>query len=350
MTGVSEKNILRWKASGVDNLVRKKGSGRRITHPEFEDKLLDYFKDLRKNGIGLSTRKFVLYARTEAKKDSNIKIKFSRGWLTKFMIRNKITLRKKSTTTRTPNDELQKITTTFRKKIHDLIYCIESKYDKEHVINVDETGIRRDAPPEKTMENKGEKKVVVASGGKEKECLTTVISISLTGKRLGQMIILKGKGVKKPKCVVPHDVTLTYNEKSSWMNSSIMLEWVNFILEPHAKKLPANKSGLLLMDNHRTHIDEKVIKKIKSFRYDVIYLPPNTTGRTQPVDLGINRLLKSNYQMTWEDWFQDNVKKFPRTAQLYSSFKGVNDWVDLEKFKKAIYRTNFKFLECLQES
>ena len=107
-----EKNILRWKASDGDNLGRKKGSGTKVTYPDFEVKLLEYFKDLRSNGIGLSTRKFILYARTEAKKNSNIRIKFSRGWLTKFMLRN---------TTRTPIEEINDITTKFRKKIHDLI-------------------------------------------------------------------------------------------------------------------------------------------------------------------------------------------------------------------------------------
>ena len=318
MTGISEKNILRWKAAGSENLNRKKGSGRRIQHPDFEVKLLEYFKDVRKNAIGLSTRKFVLFARTEAKKDPTITIKFSRGWLLKFMKRNKISLRKKSSTTSHSIDKIDEIATTFRKKIHELIYSPDSKYDQNHVVNVDETGIRRDAPPDRTLENKGEKKIIIASGGKEKECLTTVIAISLTGKRLGQMIILKGKGVKKPKCVVPNDVILSYNANSSWMTSSIMLEWVNFILAPHAKKLPANKMGLLLMDNHSTHLDEKVVKKIESFRYQIVYLPPNTTGKTQPVDIGINKLVKMHYQTMWEEWFMDNVKKFPKTAHYIS--------------------------------
>ena len=57
MTGISEKNILRWKAAGSENLNRKKGSGRRIQHPDFEAKLIEYFKDVRKNAIGLSTKK-----------------------------------------------------------------------------------------------------------------------------------------------------------------------------------------------------------------------------------------------------------------------------------------------------
>ena len=230
------------------------------------------------------------------------------------MRRNKICSRKKSTTVQTSIDQINEVVNKFREKVHELIYSSESKYDQNHVVNVDETAIRRDAPPERTLEQKGEKKVMIATGGKEKECLTTVIAISLTGKRLGQMIILKGKGVRKPKCTVPNDVIISYNEKSSWMNSSIMLEWVNFILEPHAKKLPADKFGLLLMDNHSTHLNEKVVKRIQSLRYDIQYLPPNTTGRTQPVDIGINRSLKSHYQTSWEEWFGENLKTNAKTA------------------------------------
>ena len=292
-----------------------------MKHPEFEVKLLDYIKDLIKLGYGLSTRRFIVYARSEAKKESAITIQFSRGWLQKFMKRNKIVIRKKSTTVHTSTEVIDEVVDKFRKKIHELICNPESIYDQDHIINVDETAIRRDSPPDKTMEKKGEKKVIIASGGKEKETMTTAITVSLTGKRLGQMLILKGKGVKKPKCTVPHDVTISYNEKSSWMNSSIMLEWVNFILFPHAKKLPPNKFGLLLMDNHSTHLDEKVVKKIESFRYHIQYLPPNTTGRTQPIDLGVNKLLKNHYQAMWEDWFVDILTKFPKTSHYMSPSK-----------------------------
>ena len=321
LTGVSDKNIFRWKTLGKENLKRKPGSGRRVRYPQFEAKLLNYFKEIRKTKFGLSTRKFIIYARSEAKKDSNIKIKFSRGWLHKFMTRNKITLRKRSTTAQNPIEQTNDLVEKFRKKLHDLIYHPESIYDKDHVVNVDETAIKRDSPPDRTMENKGEKKVVIASGGKEKEKITTVVAMSLTGKRLGQMLILKGKGVKKPKCTVPNDVIITYNEKSSWMTSTIMLQWVNFILFPYAKKLPPGKFGLLIMDSHSTHLDDKVVKKIQSFRYHIIYLPPNTTGRTQPIDIGINKLLKNHYQNTWEVWFEDILKNFPKTGHYISPSK-----------------------------
>ena len=78
LTGVDMRNIMWWQAQGKENLHRKKGSGRKVHFPDFEKKLLDYFKETRKKGIGLSTRKFILYARSEVKKDQNVKIKFSR--------------------------------------------------------------------------------------------------------------------------------------------------------------------------------------------------------------------------------------------------------------------------------
>ena len=350
LTGICDKSIMRWAAKGKENLKRKTGSGRKVKYPNFEKKLLDYYKDLRKNGIGLSTRKLILHARSEAKKDKNIQIKFSRGWLQKFMRRNKISMRKKSTTVQKPIDQIAEISKKFLEKVHKLIYDTESKYDQDHIINVDETSIQRDAPPERTMEDQGAKKVVISSGGKEKERITTVVTISLTGKRLGQMIILKGKGIKKVKCVVPNDVIISYNEKSSWMTSSIMLEWANFILAPHAKKLPPGKFGLLIMDNHKTHLDEKVVKKIESFKYHIQYLPPNTTGCTQPVDIGMNKPIKSHYQIMWENWFEEMNQKYPKTSHYKSPSKELMIswiWKSLRKIPQEEIMNSWKVYKNL---
>ena len=48
LTGISEKNIFRWRRSG---LVRKKGSGRKVQFSQFEEKLVEYFNSLRAKGM-----------------------------------------------------------------------------------------------------------------------------------------------------------------------------------------------------------------------------------------------------------------------------------------------------------
>ena len=179
LTGVSDKNIFRWKAAGVNNLVRKSGSGRKVQFPLFEKSLLEYYKTIRNKGMGLSTRRFIIYCRAEAKKDKNITIKFSRGWLQKFMKRNKISIRRKSTTIQKPVEELNAAIDIYRKEIYDIIFDPQSIYDHDHIVNIDETGVPRDASPVTTMEDIGKKHVIIASGGKEKEKLTTVVTITL---------------------------------------------------------------------------------------------------------------------------------------------------------------------------
>ena len=58
---------------------------------------------------------------------------------------------------------------------------------------------------------------------------------------MNTLIILKGKGVKKVQCAIPHDFYIEYNEESSWMNTEIMIRWVSKVVSPDAKKLPYGK-------------------------------------------------------------------------------------------------------------
>ena len=303
ITGISEQSIYNWRRSGC---VRKKGSGRPVKYPEFDKELKDYIVSLRDKNIGLSTKRFITYARAKAKK-ANLKLKFSRGWLQKFMKRHNFSLRKKSTTVHRPKEELDKLCSDYREKIHKTLFSAGTLYDIDHVVNVDETGVPRDSPPSITIERRGTKHVVIANSGKDKEKLTTILAITMTGKRLGQFIILKGKGKKKPKTVVPNDVTITYNEKSSWVTTKIMKEWVGEVLCAHAKKLPVGRRGLLIMDNHSTHVDPGVKEKINFLNYDIFFLPPNCTGRLQPLDIGVNKIYKDLYSEMWQNWFEDIV-------------------------------------------
>jgi len=292
VTGVSEQNIYRWRREGC---IRKKGSGRPVSYPEFDEELKTYIIEQRSKGISLSTKRFIRYARALAKQRNYDKVKFSRGWFDKFKKRNNISIRRKSTTHYKNLETVKESVEKFRKEIYDMIYSSSSVYDHNHVINVDECGVPRDAPPRTTLEPKGSKHVTVLTGNKEKQNTTVIPAISLSGKRLDTIIILKGKGVKQLKCTIPHDFYISYNEESSWINTKIMLSWVSFVLEPHAKKLPQDKKGLLLMDNHRCHIDEGVLKRIRDLRYDIKLLPPNTTGLLQPLDIGYNKVFKEKY-------------------------------------------------------
>ena len=69
------------------------------------------------------------------------------------------------------------------------------------------------------------------------------------------------------------------------------------------KEVTLWKNGLLIMDNHKWHINEKVISKVKALKYDIEFFPPNTTGYLQPLDLNFNGILKRIY---WQMGNLDN--------------------------------------------
>jgi len=104
LIGVHENNIFRWRREGV---VRKIGSGRKVTHPLLEKDLVKYIEDCRSKGTGLSSKRFIIYAKKLAKERNLTGITFSRGWLTKFRRRNMISIRKRNTGFYKPNVFIQ---------------------------------------------------------------------------------------------------------------------------------------------------------------------------------------------------------------------------------------------------
>ncbi len=71
------------------------------------------------------------------------------------------------------------------------------------------------------------------------------------------------------------------------MNLSIFMEWINGLNE---KKL-MNRRILLILDNAPVHPFN-----IEYPNIELLYLPPNTTSKIQPLDRGIIRSFKSIYR------------------------------------------------------
>lgn len=66
-----------------------------------------------------------------------------------------------------------------------------------------------------------------------------------------------------------------------------MKDTINDIFKEHAKTLPEGKKGLIIMDQAAPHLDKKnnsVEELIKSYNYDLLYLPSNSSDSIQPND------------------------------------------------------------------
>ena len=161
---------------------------------------------------------------------------------------------------------------------------ILSRYELKDIFNADEFGLFFQALPNRTFELKGEKCI----GGKHSKLRFTGISAaSATGEKLPMLVIGKSKN---PRCFKNvKSLPCTYKSQAkSWMDSEIFTDWVKQLDRTfHAK----SRKVALIVDNCPAHPHVPGLVAI-----DLIFLPPNMTPITQPMDQGVIRSLKAKYR------------------------------------------------------
>ena len=113
-------------------------------------------------------------------------------------------------------------------------------YDEDFVFNLDETSVATEAANEKTIEQKGLKRVKVNTTGKQKECHTVLLGGTLTGKKLPALIIIKGCGVKTLKNT-SSNIVIRYREDGSWMDKDLMNNYIRTVLKYWAENIQKRK-------------------------------------------------------------------------------------------------------------
>ena len=92
------------------------------------------------------------------------------------------------------------------------------------------------------------------------------------------------KGVKKESLPVCY-----YSQPKPWMTGEILHDILNKL---NRKVMAKNRSILLIIDNAGCYPND-MVDKYSNVR--VLFLPPNTTSKLQPLDLGIIMTFKLHY-------------------------------------------------------
>ena len=156
---------------------------------------------------------------------------------------------------------------------------IISNYKLEDIFNADEIGLFYQALPSKTLHLKSEKCV----GGKHsKTRLTGMAAANAVGEKLPMFVI--GKSAR-PRCFAGvRNLPCRYRlQKKSWMDSALFEEWVR---ELDRKFVREGRKIVLIVDNCPAHPHIEGLDTIQ-----LVFFPPNTTSKTQPMDQGVIRSL-----------------------------------------------------------
>ena len=199
---------------------------------------------------------------------------------------------------------------------------------KEDVLNFDETALRYKEDDGMVIGPKGAKHVEAESSEKNscsKECLTFIPMVSCAGDKLEPALIFKGtRGLTRS---IPgyKDGFTKWNElygegkicfmqnQGKWTTNRTMKDWFAGYIIPRIKKDKQRRRDageevspkyVVVLDGVSTHClttkddEESWITYLQREDKDLIllWLPPNTTGDLQPLDVNFNRPFKAKYR------------------------------------------------------
>ena len=76
------------------------------------------------------------------------------------------------------------------------------------------------------------------------------------------------------------------------MDESVMLAWIDKVLEPYIETAPIGIHLVILLDHYRCHMMEYVVNTIQDLGCAVEHIPGGCTVLSQPIDVGIGKPLK----------------------------------------------------------
>lgn len=188
---------------------RLPGAGRKVADKNFDDAIMQWLKDARKEGIAVSGERL----RQEAKrKAEDHDFRASNGWLRSFKRRHTISTRMgTSIGQKLPPGHEEKLL-TFQKYVLQL--RTQHGYPLSHIFNMDETPMRFDMPGNRTLDMTGATTVAIKTTNSEKKGFTMVLCVAADGTKVKPWIIFKG--VRDPK--IPTTRAHIVMQKKGWID------------------------------------------------------------------------------------------------------------------------------------
>lgn len=247
----------------------------------------------------------------------NKKFTASDTWLYNFLKRNHLSLRKRTRQIQILKEDLITNVDKYFTKLEKL----KKDYQKEGIlyINMDEVNLPFDLGKDYTIDQKGIDQVPIVTHSKSRETCTIAPCVTSDGDIILPFIIFKYKysGKKETEREAP-------KKHESWTFTTIpcvtrfsdtgfnKLKYMNEWIKALVKKLKLRnekRKVVLILDSASCHLP---VKAPNDSNIDIVFILGACTAFLQPLDLTLNKILKtriSDLYLEWLDGQQKNIIK-----------------------------------------
>ena len=246
------------------------------------------------------------------------------------------TKRKGSTKEKVEVKNFEKIKEKFLQDIVDIATMEE--IPSQLIFNWDQTGINLVPYSSWTMEEKGKRRVGVI-GLNDKRQITAVLCGSIDGEFFPVQLIYAGKTKRcHPSYVFPEEWNITHSS-NHWSNEDTMVEYIQEVIVPYVEcvREELNKpeqAALAIFDNFKGQLTEKVLQELEDNNIQSVLVPANCTDRLQPMDLSVNKSIKSFLRSQFSTWYSQEVFKQMEAHKQQEAF--LSNTTDSSKAKQKI--------------
>lgn len=329
-----EKNLdvrmfMRWRAKYEhlnilseygNGLKRRCGSGRKPLYPELENLLYDWIIDRRSMSFVVrraNIQEMSLKLATELE-ISPEQFKASDCWLSNFLQRHHLSLRRPTTLFKLEDEEIIKRALTYKSFIDKIDF---SQYQSSHVVAMDETAVFMGDASQSTVEMTGCSSIYIPSTGYESTRITCILAIRLDGTKVTPLLISKGKKNKIQKVSGIYVIETS----KAWATQDVIRKWICLVL-PRLQR--GNEKGLIVWDSASTHRAKEMKKFVAQQRINQVMIPAGMTGYLQSLDIVINKPFKDNVRVRVNDYVENRMVRNERGNLTKPSLEEVVSWVN----------------------
>lgn len=187
---------------------------------------------------------------------------------------------------------------TFFENLQSVI--VKYGFDMNQIYNCDETAVTTVHKPPKIIATVGQKQVGKVTSSERGVLVTMCAAICANGQYIPPFFVFPRKNFK-PHMIhgaPPGSKGTAY--PSGWMTAENFLKFTEHLVE--ISRCSVDNKILLILDNHESHCDIRVLNYCKQNGVVLLTLPPHCSHKLQPLDVACFGPFKAYYNRAMDDW------------------------------------------------